>query len=138
VIGLDTNILLRWLISPGKGDLASSDAEIAQVSQIVDAQGAQLFINAVVVAETAWILEQKLKLGRPDVSGVIGRLLFAENIAVANDPEMTTALTVYASSNINFADCLIAQLNLAAGCSHTLTFDRKASRTSGFRHVDER
>jgi hypothetical protein len=35
------------------------------------------------------------------------------------------------------ADCVIAQLNLTAGCLHTLTFDREAAGTAGFRHVDD-
>ena len=137
MIGLDTNILLRWLISADQGDIASRGAEIERVSQIVSAQGAKLFVNAVVIAETAWILEQKLKLSRPDVSDIIGRMLFAQNITVGNDAEMRAALMQYESSNIDFADCAIAQLNLSAGCSHTLTFDRKTSRTPGFRHVDD-
>ena len=138
MIGLDTNILLRWLILPEQGDLASSNVEIERVSQIVNAEGASLFVNVVVVAETAWILEQKLSLDRVDVSRVIGSLLFAENITLGNDAEMRTALMAYASSNIGFADCLIGEMNLAAGCSHTLTFDKNARRTAGFRHVDDR
>jgi predicted nucleic-acid-binding protein len=138
VIGLDTNILVRWLVSPEQADLASSDAELERVASIVNAEGASLFVNAVVLAETAWIMEKKLDLDREVVSGVVGRLLFAENITLGNDPEIRAALLLYASSNIGFADCLIAEMNLAAGCSHTLTFDKKASRTAGFRHVDDR
>jgi predicted nucleic-acid-binding protein len=137
VIGLDTNILLRWLISPDQADLSSSDAELEQVSRTVNAKGATLFVNAVVIAETAWIMEQKLDLGREVVATIIGRLLFAENVILGNDPETRAALMLYASSNVGFADCLIGQLNLAAGCSHTLTFDKKAARTTGFRHVDD-
>ena len=137
VIGLDTNILLRWLISPDQADLSSSDAELERVSQIVNTNGDTLFINAVVIAETAWIMEQKLDLGREAVSEIIGRLLFAENVTLGNDPETRAALVLHASSNIGFADCLIAQINLAAGCSHTLTFDQRAARTTGFRHVDD-
>jgi predicted nucleic-acid-binding protein len=138
VIGLDTNILVRWLVSPDQADLASSDAELEHVARIVSAEGASLFINAVVIAETAWIMEKKLDLGRGDVCAVMGRLLFAENITLGNDLEMRAAVQSYASSNIGFADCLIANLNLAAGCAYTLTFDKKASRTAGFRHVDHR
>jgi predicted nucleic-acid-binding protein len=138
VIGLDTNILVRWLISPDQADLASSDAELEQVARVVDAEGASLFVNVVVIAETAWIMEKKLELGRDDVSAIISRLLFAENITLGNDPETQAALLLYTSSNIGFADCLIAKLNLAAGCAHTLTFDKKAGRTAGFRHVDDR
>jgi len=137
VIGLDTNILVRWLVSPDQADLASSDAELKRVARVVSAEGASLFVNTVVVAETAWIMEKKLELRRDVVSAVISRLLFAENIKLGNDPEMRAALLLHSSSNIGFADCLIAELNLAAGCAHTLTFDRRASRTPGFRHVDD-
>jgi predicted nucleic-acid-binding protein len=138
VIGLDTNILVRWLVSPDEADLASSDAELEQVAAVVDAEGASLFVNVVVMAETAWIMEKKLDLGRDVVSGVISRLLHAENITLGNDPEMREAFLLYASSSIGFADCLIAKLNLAAGCTHTLTFDKKASRTADFRNVADR
>jgi predicted nucleic-acid-binding protein len=137
VIGLDTNVLVRWLVSPDQADLASSDVELERVGKIVSAEGASLFVNAVVIAETAWIMERKLDLSREVVSAVINRLLFAENIKLGNDLEMRAALMLYALSNIGFADCLIAELNLAAGCMHTLTFDRKASRTAGFRHVED-
>ena len=135
--GLDTNILLRWLILPGEGDLRSSDAEIERVSEIVLADGARFFFNTIVVAETTWILEKKLKISRSDVSEIVERLLYSENISVGNEAEVRAAQLQFEASNANFADCLIAQLNLAAGCSHTLTFDQKASRTVGFRHVSD-
>jgi predicted nucleic-acid-binding protein len=137
VIGLDTNVVVRWLVSP-QADLLSSDAELEQVARVVNDEGASLFINVVTVAETAWIMEKRLDLGRDVVSAIISRLLFAQNITLGNDLEMRAALLLYTSSSIGFADCLIAKLNLAAGCTHTLTFDKKASRTADFRHVDDR
>ena len=136
MIGLDTNILLRWLVPP-EGDVGSSDAELERVAEIILAERAQFFVNAIVIAETAWILEQKLRLARPDVSEIINRLLYSVNIVVGNDAEVRAAQMQFEASSANFADCLIAQLNLAAGCAHTLTFDRKAGRTPGFRHVDD-
>jgi predicted nucleic-acid-binding protein len=137
VIGVDTNILVRWLISPDQADLASSEAELEKVAAVVNAEGVSLFVNVVVMAEAAWIMEKKLELDRDVVSSVISRLLLAENIILGNDPEMRAALLLFTSSNIGFADCLIAKLNLAAGCGHTLTFDKKASRTAGFRHATD-
>ncbi|HWE20014.1 MAG TPA: PIN domain-containing protein [Hyphomicrobiaceae bacterium] len=137
MIGLDTNVVVRWLVSP-QADLLSSDAELEQVARVVNDEGASLFINVVTVAETAWIMEKRLDLGRDVVSAIISRLLFAQNITLGNDLEMRAALLLYTSSSIGFADCLIAKLNLAAGCTHTLTFDKKASRTADFRHVDDR
>jgi predicted nucleic-acid-binding protein len=137
MIGLDTNVLLRWLIPDRDGKLGSSEAEIERVSKIFLVDGAEFFINSVVIAETAWMLEKKLKLARTDVSQVVNRLLHAENIAVGNDAEVRTAQSVFEQSRANLADCVIAQLNLTARCSHTLTFDREAARTAGFRHVDD-
>ena len=137
MIGLDTNVLLRWLIPDREGKLGSSEAEIERVSKIFLVDGAQFFINAVVIAETAWMLEKRLKLARTDVSEVVTRLLHAENITVGNDAEVRAAQHQFDQSGANLADCVIAQLNLTAGCPHTLTFDREAARTAGFRHVDE-
>ncbi len=137
MIGLDTNVLLRWLIPDREGKLGSSEAEIERVSKIFLVDGAQFFINVVVIAETAWMLEKKLKLARADVSEVVTRLLHTENITVGNDAEVRAAQHQFDQSGANLADCVIAQLNLTARCSHTLTFDREAARTAGFRHVDE-
>jgi predicted nucleic-acid-binding protein len=137
VIGLDTNVLLRWIIPDVEGKLSSSAWEIERVSKIFLLQGAQFFINPVVLAETAWMLEKKLKLARPDVSEVVTRLLHAENITVGNDSEVRAAQDQFDQSGANLADCVIAQLNLTAGCPHTLTFDREAAGTAGFRHVDD-
>ena len=120
-----------------EGKLGSSESEIERVSKIFLIDGAQFYINPIVLAETAWMLERKLKLARPDVSEVVARLLHAENITVGNDAEVRAAQHQFDRSGANFADCAIAQLNLTAGCSHTLTFDREAARTAGFRHVDE-
>lgn len=137
MIGLDTNVLLRWLIPDRGGRLGSSEAEIERVSKIFLVDGAEFYINAVVIAETAWMLEKRLKLARADVAEVVSRLLHAENITVGNDAEVRAAQSEFDQSGANLADCVNAQLNLTAGCSHTLTFDREAARTAGFRHVDD-
>jgi predicted nucleic-acid-binding protein len=36
-------------------------------------------------------------------------------------------------SQESFADALIAELGAKAGCTHTLTFDKKAIRLPGFK-----
>jgi predicted nucleic-acid-binding protein len=137
LIGLDTNVLLRWLIPDRKGDLRSSEGELERVAEILLSEGAQFFVNSVVIAEIAWVLEQQLRLARPIVSEVLNRLLYAENITVGNDAEVRAAQSEFVRSSANLADCVIAQLNLSAGCTHTITFDRKAARSAGFRHVDD-
>lgn len=135
MIGIDTNVLLRWLLYPEQADIGSSRAEIELVAKTISAPGESFFVNAIVVAETTWILEQKLKLRRADVCGVVDRLLYSVNVTVGDASAVKEARNIYEASNIGFADCLIGRINKRAGCSHTLTFDRKAGRQADFRNI---
>ena len=135
MIGIDTNVLLRWLIAPDEWDIGSSKNEIAIVDKALRVEGSEFFVNPIVVAETTWILEQKLKLDRAAVCEVIDRLLYSINIRVGEANAVTDARQIYGNSNIGFADCLIARINRRAGCDYTLTFDRKAGRQAGFRNI---
>ena len=138
MIGIDTNILLRWLIAPDEWDIGSSKAEVALVDKLLSSAGTEFFVNTIVVAETTWILEQKLKLDRATICDVVDRLLYSSNIVVSEANAVSQARQVYEDSNIGFADCLIARINTEAGCSHTLTFDKKAARLAGFRGIHAR
>ncbi len=135
MIGIDTNVLLRWLIAPDEWDIGSSKNEIDIVDKILRAKGSEFFVNPIVVAETTWILEQKLKLDRAAVCEIIDRLLYSTNIRVGEANAVNDARQVYGHSNVGFADCLIARINRRVGCAYTLTFDRKAGRQVGFRNI---
>jgi predicted nucleic-acid-binding protein len=135
MIGIDTNVLLRWLLYPEDGDIGSSSAEIDLVERTINGKDAEFFVNSIVVAETTWILEQKLKLARTDVCNVVDRLLYSTNITVSDLAAVDEARQTYEATNIGFADCLIARINSRAGCTYTLTFDKKAGRQAGFRNI---
>jgi predicted nucleic-acid-binding protein len=138
VIGVDTNVLLRWLIAPDEWDIGSSKSEIDLVEKTIQVKDAEFFVNPIVVAETTWILEQKLKLGRAAVCEVVDRLLYSTNITVGEASAVNEARQIYETCNIGFADCLISRINRRAGCVYTLTFDKKASRQTGFRNMHAR
>lgn len=135
MIGIDTNILLRWLIGPDEWNVGSSKAEIEIVERTILAKDASFFVNSVVVAETTWILEQKLKVGRAAICEIVDRLLYSINITVGEANAVNLARQIYKISNIGFADCLISCINRGAGCAYTLTFDKKAPRHLGFRSI---
>jgi predicted nucleic-acid-binding protein len=115
--------------------MGSSKAEIDLVEKTITAKGSEFFVNTVVVAETTWILEQKLKLRRAEICNIVDRLLYSVNITVGEASAVNEARQVYETSNIGFADCVIARINARAGCTHTLTFDKKAGRHTGFRNI---
>ena len=46
--------------------------------------------------------------------------------------QVFTAMVALKEDRVSFADALIGALDAKAGCSATVTFDRKASRLDGF------
>jgi predicted nucleic-acid-binding protein len=52
---------------------------------------------------------------------------------VQNEREVATAMIALRTGVASFDDALIGALGRWAGCSHTVTFDRKAARLPDFR-----
>jgi predicted nucleic-acid-binding protein len=131
MIGLDTNVLLRWLISVR---LWPDDApeQTRAAARLLEDSRQRFFINHVVLAEVVWVLDQGLKQPRADIVDVVGRLLRASNVAIDRSAIVEEALSAFAAEPGDFADHLIGALNAAAGCQTTYTFDRKASRNMRF------
>jgi predicted nucleic-acid-binding protein len=72
------------------------------------------------------------------VCDVVDRLLYSTNILVGDAEAVRAARSVYEHASMGFADCLIGSMNMSSGFVYTLTFDKKASRSAGFRNVRER
>ena len=61
MIGLDTNVVLRWLTA------ADSNPEQNQAAlRAVDAADDMIFLNDIVIAECCWVLATRFRLSRPD------------------------------------------------------------------------
>ena len=81
MIGLDTNVLLRWLVDE---TVWPDDApeQTALATEALSRRDAQFFVNAVVLAETVWILARPLRQKKAALVSVIRRLLNASNVVV--------------------------------------------------------
>lgn len=91
------------------------------------------YVSVVVVCELVWVLSRKHQYSREEIAAVLGSLL---NIAILQIEEATLvfqALEQFRTSKADFADCCISALGAAAGCQHTVTFDRAASTLPGMR-----
>lgn len=128
MIGLDTNVLVRYLAQddPSQSKRASDFIE-RQLS--VATPG---FVSLVAVVETAWVLERAYALTYPQVAAAIERMLQIDVLAVEREQEVFTAVALLKEGYGTFADALIAALGQSAGCSHTVTLDRQALRIPGF------
>lgn len=128
MIGLDSNILVRYLTLD---DPVQSHKATVLIEKRLTEQSPG-FLSIVALAETVWVLERFYRLKRQEIAIVIERILGADALLVEHEAEVATALTAVWEGRGSFADALIGAINAQAGCSRTVTFDRKALRLPGF------
>jgi predicted nucleic-acid-binding protein len=129
MIGLDTNVLVRYLSQDHPAQSAKA-TEIIEHQLTAENPG---FVSIVAMVETTWVLSRAYRLSSGEVAAVIERLLQADTIVVENEQQVFTAMIALKEGKGSFADAVIVALGSRAGCSFTLTFDQKALRLQGFR-----
>ncbi len=127
MIGLDTNVLIRVLVDDGLLDVAKSRDFVAARA----GEGHDFHIDAVVLAETAWVLETVFGYGRADIAKVIEALLGNAAYVLDGRESVAVALAQFRASKADFSDCLIVARNTATGCEGTATLDKAMKRLSG-------
>jgi predicted nucleic-acid-binding protein len=128
MIGLDTNILVRYL---AQDDPAQSPKATELIERRLTEQNPG-FISVLAMAETVWVLERAYGLADRDIAAAIERTLQADVLVVESEQEVFTAMIALKEGSGSFADALIGALNARAGCKRTLSFDQKALRLPGF------
>lgn len=127
MIGLDSNVLLRWIVDD---PTAPEQSQIVQ--ERLDRESALLFINHIVLAETLWVLRRAGGLAPSRVDEIVSTLLEAPNVRLDKPEIVEWALESFRKSPGGFADHLIAATNRHAGCVTTLSFDKDASTSPSF------
>ena len=128
MIGLDTNILVRYLAQ-------DDSVQSPRATEIVEGRLTEAgpgFVSVVTMAETAWVLDRVYRLSAHEIAAAIERILQIDALIVENEQEVFAAMIALREGRGSFPDALIAALGASAGCDRTLTFDRKALRIPGF------
>ena len=126
MLGIDTNILVRYIM---QDDVAQARA----ANRFVDSLSAEApgFVPIVVIVELVWVLGSAYRLDRAQLLSAITGILGTKEL-VAEQPETVwKAVRAFEADGADFADCLIAQTAMAAGCTGVMTFDRKAASRAG-------
>jgi predicted nucleic-acid-binding protein len=129
VIGLDTNILVRYLTQ-------DHPVQSRKATEIIEQQLNEEhpgFISIVAMVETVWVLDRAYGLAAREIAAAVERMLQTDVLVVENEQDVFTAMIALTEGQGSFADAIIAALGARAGCSCTLTFDQKALRLSGFK-----
>lgn len=128
MIGLDTNILVRYLVQddPAQAALAT---EVIEHRLSEDEPG---FVSIVAMVDTVWVLERHYGFGRERIADAVENLLRADVLLIEDEPQVFTAMIALREGRGEFSDALIGALCARAGCARVLTFDRRALRLPGF------
>ena len=126
MIGLDTNVLVRYFVQdhPGQSRIAEDVVEALTESE-------PGFISLVTLSELVWVLRSAYKSPPEELLEIVSGLLSSQEIRLQDSDTVRSAMGSARSSGVDFADALIAQLGLAAGCRATVTFDRAAGKLEG-------
>ena len=126
MIGLDTNVLVRYVMQDDPEQSARATALVESLS--VEQPG---FVALVAVVELVWVLTACFELERAQVAAAIEGLVRSKEIRVEQSAVVWKALRSYRRSAGDFADCLIERSAAAAGCEKTVTFNRGAVKACG-------
>jgi predicted nucleic-acid-binding protein len=129
VIGLDTNVLVRYLT---QDDPVQSRRANRYISNSV-ARRELLHLSTIVICETVWVLRGAYRVGKPDILRTLARILDTAQFSIEDPDACREALEDYADGRGDFSDYLIGARNRRAGCSTTATFDRKLRGSDHFR-----
>lgn len=120
MIGLDTNILVRYL--------TQDDPEQSQrANRLIESRCTRKDpgqISIVVLCELAWVLRDAYGYQKFLVISALEHILFTRELQVENSHIAASALSAYKKGPADFADYVIVLSNKSAGCELTYSFDK--------------
>lgn len=122
MIGLDTNVLVRYLTQ-------DEPQQAAIVNQLIEDQltvSNPGFIPAIVLVEVVWVLEACYQQTRAGIQAVVTALLTTKQLVVEQADLVYLALKRFSNSAADFSDALIAVICEHRGCTSIVSFDKKA------------
>lgn len=129
MIGLDTNVLVRYLTRDDEPQFRVAKRLIDEI----EASGETVYISAIVLAELAWVLEISYGFDRRTLVSTLKQILETVEFVVEDRELVDEAVAQLAKGKAGFADHLIGVRNRAAGCEVTVTFDRALRGRQAFR-----
>jgi predicted nucleic-acid-binding protein len=128
VIGVDTNVLVRYL---AQDDAAQSRRVDAFMSAALE-DGTRLHVDDIVLCEMVWVLGAAYRLGKPTIAEALDKVMSAAIFSFDDRELLRAALIDYRQGKGDFSDYVIGRRNARAGCEHTVTFDRSLSDAPSF------
>lgn len=129
MIGLDTNVLVRYVVQ-------DDSVAFSHAADIMDrlSEESPGFITQVTLAEFYWVLSRSYRYPREACLAVISQLVSTRSLEFDDGEGVVRALTL-AEAGADFPDALIESALELFGVTRTVTFDRRAARALGWEHL---
>ena len=128
MIGLDTNVLVRFLVTRAIRCSANRRTRFMRISSHLPGPA---WIGIATIMELVWVMTRIYGTDQNGMVRILDSLLNRPLFAIEQPDVLHEALRLYRKGTTGFADCLTAASARAAGCSTTLTFDKRAARDAG-------
>ncbi len=127
MIGLDTNVVVRYLVQDEPDQSATASTMIDALTETDRG-----FLSLITVVELHWVLRRAYKIDAARCAELVDGLLDARELRVDQESIVRAALTA-SHGGLDFADAVIAELGRVAGCEYTVTFDQRAELSKEMR-----
>jgi predicted nucleic-acid-binding protein len=132
MIGIDSNLLLRLIVGDDPKQAVVARDFLRDKCK-ADTPG---YVCHIVLVEVVWTLAKAYGFSRDRIAAAIEQVLETAQLDIESSNDVAAAVKDYRSGPADFADCLLVRVNSAAGCAHTVTFDRKAAKLKGFQLLE--
>lgn len=119
MIGLDTNVLVRYLTQ----DDAKQFQEASALLLGLEKQGQTAHLSTITLCETVWVLARAYKIDREEIVGMIQTLLGTSLFVIEDKDAVREAVDFYRAGKGDFADYLVGVRSRNAGSVTMATFD---------------
>ncbi|MBF0445349.1 MAG: type II toxin-antitoxin system VapC family toxin [Magnetococcales bacterium] len=128
MIGLDTNVIIRYLLQ----DDSRQTKKATKLIESACCNESPCWLSIIVLCELTWVLRSTYNLDRQGIHKIVENILLTSQFQVAQSNIVREALTACQHSNLDFPDALLGRLNHSDGCKTTVTFDKKAGHSKDF------
>lgn len=132
MIGLDTNVLVRYIAQDDKQQSLLASNLIESKCSVEN----PAFINEITLCELVWVLKRAYRYDKSVILLVLKKLFEIDEIYISSHTEAVKAYHSYEIGNADFSDYFIAEINKKFGCEFTFSFDKKACQNDSFKLLD--
>lgn len=126
MIGIDTNVLVRFLVNDDPEQAAAARELMAAASR-----QEPIFLCREVVVETVWVLERAYRFSRARIADMLVELVAADGLVIEAADDVAEAAAAYRRGSAGFSDLMILAACRRIEAQPLFTFDQQLAGTEG-------